>query len=73
MAMTDEDLFGLPFLPEFLQGRLQQVTEMTDEELFQEMMEQFGMMEEEESPAQSVEEWKDPLDAQCDCLPAARY
>ena len=67
--MTDEDLIGLPFLPEFLQGRLQQVTEMTDEELFQEMMEQFGMMEEEES----LEEWKGPLDAQCDCLPAARY
>ena len=70
--MTDEDLIGLPFLPEVLQGRLQQVTEMTDEELFQEMMDQFGMKD-EESPAYSLEEWKDPLDAQCDCLPAARY
>merc|ERR550517_1905552 len=70
-------------LPEDMQGTVQELAAMSDEEFFQHMMDQMGingglegmlagmgdMGDMEVNMADIIAQWEAPFDVYCDCLP----
>ena len=85
MAMSDEEMMAMimPFIPEDMQGTVQELAAMSDEEFFQHMMDQMGMNEGLEgmlagmgeigdmgvNMTDIIAQWEAPFDVYCDCLP----
>merc|ERR1711936_320094 len=85
MAMSDEEMMAMimPFIPEDMQGTVQELAAMSDEEFFQHMMDQMGingglegmlggmgdMGNMEVNMADIIAQWEAPFDVYCDCLP----
>jgi len=83
MSMSDEEIMAMimPYIPEDMQGTVQEFAAMSDEEFFQQMMEQMGMnggLEEmfggmggmDFNMTDIINEWEAPFDVYCcDCLP----
>jgi len=82
MSMSDEEIMAMimPYIPEDMQGTVQELAAMSDEEFFQQMMEQMGMnggLEEmfggmggmDFNMTDIINEWEAPFDVYCDCLP----
>ena len=85
MAMSDEEMMAMimPFIPEDIQGTVQELAAMSDEEFFQHMMDQMGMNgglegmlagmgdmgNMEVNMADIIAQWEAPFDVYCDCLP----
>merc|ERR1711910_224762 len=85
MAMSDEEMMAMimPFIPEDMQGTVQELAAMSDEEFFQHMMDQMGMNgglegmlagmgdmgDMEVNMADIIAQWEAPFDVYCDCLP----
>jgi len=82
MSMSDEEIMAMimPYIPEDMQGTVQEFAAMSDEEFFQHMMEQMGMnggLEEmfggmggmDFNMTDIINEWEAPFDVYCDCLP----
>merc|ERR1711936_693931 len=85
MAMSDEEMMAMimPFIPEDMQGTVQELAAMSDEEFFQHMMDQMGMNgglegmlggmgdmgNMEVNMADIIAQWEAPFDVYCDCLP----
>jgi len=82
MSMSDEEIMAMimPYIPEDMQGTMQELAAMSDEEFFQHMMEQMGMnggFEEmfggmggmDFNMTDIINEWEAPFDVYCDCLP----
>merc|ERR1719219_574971 len=79
MALSDDEMMALilPYLPEDVQGVVQQFAGMTDEEFMQQMMEQMGLnggfgelFGGGLNMTDIIQEWEAPFDVFCDCLPA---
>merc|ERR1719510_2572169 len=82
MNMSDEEIMAMimPYIPEDMQGMMQQVAQMTDEEFMQHVMEQMGMNEMFGgglgagmgfNMTDIIQEWEAPFDVYCDCLPTS--
>merc|ERR1711936_1096630 len=85
MAMSDEEMMAMimPFIPEDMQGTVQELAAMSDEEFFQHMMDQMGMNgglermlggmgdmgDMEVNMTDIIAQWEAPFDVYCDCLP----
>jgi len=85
MAMSDEEMMAMimPFIPEDMQGTVQELAAMSDEEFFQHMMDQMGMNGGLEgmlagmgdmgdmgvNMTDIIAQWEAPFDVYCDCLP----
>merc|ERR1711936_793245 len=85
MAMSDEEMMAMimPFIPEDIQGTVQELAAMSDEEFFQHMMDQMGMNGGLEgmlagmgdmgdvgvNMTDIIAQWEAPFDVYCDCLP----
>merc|ERR1711962_742194 len=85
MAMSDEEMMAMimPFIPEDMQGTVQELAAMSDEEFFQHMMDQMGingglegmlagmgdMGDKEVNMTDIIAQWEAPFDVYCDCLP----
>jgi len=85
MAMSDEEMMAMimPFIPEDMQGTVQELAAMSDEEFFQHMMDQMGMNgglegmlagmgdmgNMEVNMTDIIAQWEAPFDVYCDCLP----
>jgi len=82
MSMSDEEIMAMimPYIPEDMQATVQEFAAMSDEEFFQQMMEQMGMnggLEEmfggmggmDFNMTDVINEWEAPFDVYCDCLP----
>merc|ERR1711936_635566 len=85
MAMGDEEMMAMimPFIPEDMQGTVQELAAMSYEEFFQHMMDQMGMNGGLEgmlagmgdmgdvgvNMTDIIAQWEAPFDVYCDCLP----
>merc|ERR1711936_38550 len=85
MAMSDEEMMAMimPFIPEDMQGTVQELAAMSDEEFFQHMMDQMGingglegmlgdmgdMGDMGVNITDIIAQWEAPFDVYCDCLP----
>merc|ERR1712241_505010 len=81
MAMSDDEMMAMimPYIPEDMQGVVQQFAQMSDEEFMQHVMEQmgingglegmFGGMGGGFNMTDIIQQWEEPFDVFCDCVP----
>ena len=81
MAMSDDEMMAMimPYIPEDMQAVVQQFAQMSDEEFMQHMMEQMGMNGGLEellggmgggfNMTDMIQQWEEPFDVFCDCIP----
>jgi len=81
MAMSDDEMMAMimPYIPEDMQGVVQQFAQMSDEEFMNHVMEQmgingglegmFGGMGGGFNMTDMIQQWEEPFDVYCDCVP----